>query len=385
VRPDRSVPVEVPLKLVTRKDDEAVVTRGEEISTDELAATRFCAIPMPRRTFLGGLAVLGASILFSRRSAAAQARATAPGRVDVHHHLSPPSYIAELGPKHLLSTPTLGWTPAKAIEDMDGAGVATSITSITTPGLWFGDDSIARRLARECNEYAARLVRDHPGRFGMFVALPVPDIEGSLREIEYGLDVLKADGIALFTSYGDKWLGDPMFTPVFEELDRRKAVVYTHPTSANCCRNLLADVPDTAIEFGTDTTRAIARMVFGGAARSYPNMRVIFSHAGGTMPFLIERFTNLAKSGRFAQQLPQGFLSEARKFYYDTAQSSNPGAMSALTKVIPVSQIVFGTDFPFRTAAEHVMGLKECGMFSPKDLEGIDRENLVKLLPRYSI
>jgi predicted TIM-barrel fold metal-dependent hydrolase len=377
--------VEISPKPIARKVDEAVVTRSEEISTDELAAARSSAIQMPRRTFLGGLAVLGARILRSGRASAEQARAAAPGRVDVHNHLSPPSYIAELGPKHLLPPPTLGWTPAKAIEDMDAAGVATSITSITTPGLWFGNDSIARRIARESNDYAARLVRDHPGRFGMFVSLPVPDIEGSLREIEYGLDVLKADGIALFTSYGDKWLGDPMFVAVFEELDRRKAVVYTHPTSANCCRNLLADVPDTAIEFGTDTTRAIARMVFGGAARSYPNMRVIFSHAGGTMPFLVERFTNLAKSGRFAQQLPQGFLGEARKFYYDTAQSSNPAAMSALTKVIPVSQIVFGSDFPFRTAAEHVRGLKECGMFSPKDLEGIDRENLAKLLPQYSV
>ena len=377
--------MELPLKLITRKDCVAVVTRSEEISTDELAAARSCAIQVPRRTFLGGLAVLGARILLSSRAPAEQVQAAAPRRIDVHNHLSPPTYIAELGPKHLFALPTLGWTPAKAIEDMDRAGVATSITSITTPGLWFGDDSIARRLSRECNDYAASLVRDHPGRFGMFVALPVPDIEGSLREIEYGLDVLKADGIALFTSYGDKWLGDPMFTPVFEELDRRKAVVYTHPTSANCCRNLVADVPDTAIEFGTDTTRAIARMVFGGAARRYPNIRIIFSHAGGTMPFLIERFTNLAKSGRFAQQLPEGFLGEARKFYYDTAQSSNPAAMSALTKVIPVSQIVFGSDFPFRTAAEHVRGLKECGMFSPKDLEGIDRENLAKLLPQYSV
>jgi predicted TIM-barrel fold metal-dependent hydrolase len=277
------------------------------------------------------------------------------------------------------------WTPATALEDMDGSGVSTVITSIAPAGDVLSDPSTAVRLSRECNEYAARLVVDHPGRFGMFAMIPLPNIDATLHEIEYAFDTLKADGIAMYTSYGDKWLGDPMFTPVLEELDRRKAVVYTHPTSANCCRNLVADVPDTAIEFGTDTTRAIARMVFGGAARRYPNIRIIFSHAGGTMPFLIERFTNLAKSGRFVQQLPQGFLGEARKFYYDTAQSSNPAAMSALTKVIPVSQIVFGTDFPFRTAAQHVMGLKECGMFSPQDLEGIDRENLVRLLPRYSI
>ena len=375
--------MEIPTNRIARNDREVVATRSDEISPDGQAGAPSCGIQMLRRTFLGGLAAHGVGILLSTGASAEQTRAAAPQRIDVHNHLSPPSYIAELGPKNLLSPATLGWTPAKAIEDMDRAGVATSLTSITTPGMWFGDDSIARRLARECNDYAASLVRDHPGRFGMFVALPVPDIEGSLREIEYGLDVLKADGIALFTSYGDKWLGDPMFTPVFEELNRRKAVVYTHPASANCCRNLLADVPDSAIEFGTDTTRAIAQMVFGGAALRYPNIRVIFSHAGGTMPFLIERFSNLAKSGRFAQQLPQGFLGEARRFYYDTAQSSNPAAMSALTKVIPVSQIVFGTDFPFRTAAEHVTGLKGCGIFSPQDLQAIDRENPLRLLPRY--
>jgi predicted TIM-barrel fold metal-dependent hydrolase len=328
-----------------------------------------------RRAFLAGLGAAAAGTLFS---------ADTRYRIDVHHHLSPPGYLAELGPKGLLSPQTRDWTPARAIEDMDRAGVATSITSITAPGLWFGDDQMARRLARECNDYAAKLAADHPGRFGMFAALPVPDMDGSLREIEYALDALKADGICLFTNYGDKWLGDPAFAPIFEELNRRKAVVYTHPISANCCKNLLPDIPDAAIEYGTDTTRAIARMVFGGAAARYPDVRVIFSHAGGTMPFLIERFVNLAKMPAFAQRLPQGFLGEAKKFYYDTAQASNPVAMSALKKVIPMSQIVFGTDYPFRTAAEQVKGLKDCGVFSAKELREIDRGNTARLLPRYT-
>jgi 6-methylsalicylate decarboxylase len=265
---------------------------------------------------------------------------------------------------------------------MDRAGVAVSVLSITTPGLWFGDDEAARRLARACNEYAARMVGEHPGRFGMFINLPLPDIEGSLREIEYGLDTLKADGIVMFTSYGDKWLGHPSFAPVFEELDRRKALVYTHPAAAACCRNLVPGIPGPLIEFGTDTTRTIADLTFSGASRRYGNVRFVFSHAGGTMPFLIERFEFQHRvSAEAKQRLPEGVLPELRKFYYDTAQASNPAAMSALTKIVPVSQVVFGTDYPFRTAKEHVENLAGCG-FSDAELRAIERGNALGLLPR---
>jgi predicted TIM-barrel fold metal-dependent hydrolase len=357
---------------------------ASEGSAGEKAGSAFSAAgDLGRREFLASLAAIGADVLISRSVPAAQKPAVAPHRIDIHNHLTPPSYAAELGPKRLISAQVLNWTPAKDIEDMDQAGVATSITSLAPPGVWNGDDAMARSLARKCNDEAARLVADHKGRFGMFVNLPLPDVEGSLREIEYGLDVLKADGVCMFTSYGDKWLGNPVFNPVFDELNRRGAVVYTHPKSANCCRNVLPNIPDSEIEYGTDTTRAITELVFGGTTRRCPNVRMIFSHAGGTMPFLIERFVNLAKSPAFASQLPQGFLAEATKLYYDTAQTANAAAMSALLKVVPVSQILFGTDFPFRTAADHVKGLKECGVFTPKNLREIDRENAARLLPRY--
>ena len=175
---------------------------------------------------------------------------------------------------------------------MDRAGVAGSITSITHPGLWYGDIEETRRLARECNDYAAKLATDYPGRFGIFASIPLPDIEGSLREIEYAFDTLKADGIGVMTSFGDKWLGDKTFDPVMRELDRRNAVLYTHPTVASCCRNLLPDVHYSVVELATDTTRAIANLVFTGTASRYPNIRFIFSHAGGAMPFIYQRFAS---------------------------------------------------------------------------------------------
>ena len=219
-------------------------------------------------------------------------------------------------------------------------------------------------LTRECNEYFARLVTDHPGRFGLFAAVPLPNVDAALREIDYALGTLKADGIALFTVYGDKWLGDPAFDPVFEELNRRKAVLFTHPNTANCCRNLLPNIADGTIEWGTDTTRAIANVLFNGTAARCPDVRMIFSHGGGTMPYLVERFEALAKSPKFASQFPGGFAPAAGKFYYDTAWTTNPEAMSALSKLVPVSQILFGTDFPYLTAADQIKGSERRVVYS---------------------
>ncbi|HXQ50008.1 MAG TPA: amidohydrolase family protein [Stellaceae bacterium] len=303
-------------------------------------------------------------------------------RIDVHHHIAPPAYLAEVGPD--INPPLKSWSLAKAVEDMDEGNVATAIVSITQIAMRLTDRERIRRLARACNEYAARMVAEHKGRFGMFVALPLPDIDASLKEIEYGLDQLKADGVGLYTSYHDKWLGDPLFEPIFAELNRRKAVSYVHPAVPDCCRNIVPGVGDAAIEYGTDTTRAIARMVFSGTAQRFPDARMIWSHAGGTMPFLIERFTRMAESPEYAAQLPQGFLHEAHRFFYDTAQASNRYALSAARLVIPASRFVFGTDYPYRTAAEHVAGLKTSGVFDAAELSAIDRDNLAGLLTQYA-
>lgn len=306
-----------------------------------------------------------------------------PHRIDVHHHHTPPPYLAAITAKNIPG-PVRDWTPEKSLADMDKAGVATAMTSITTPALRFMDDAGARKLARECNESTAKLIADGKGRFGMWAVMPMPYVEATLHEIAYALDTLKADGIGLLTSYGDKWLGDPSFTPVVEELHRRRTVVYTHPTTANCCGNLIANVPESIIEWGTDTTRTIASLVFTGTAARFPNVTFIFSHGGGTMPFLTERFVRLPVINKtVAPHVPNGVEHELKRFYYDTAQAAHPYALASLTKLIPVSQIVFGTDFPYRTGAEHVKGLTDYG-FSAGDRQAIDRDNAVRLIPRLS-
>lgn len=348
---------------------------------------------LARRKFVTGMAALAAGSLIGAPAFSAASIASginAGGNwIDVHHHLVPPGYMNQVPTNDAVpgasATPRgalQGWTVEHSIEQMDQSGVATSILSISNPGIWFGDSAKARKLARDNNEYGAMLVSSYPGRFGFFAALPLPDVEGSLIEIAYALDVLKADGIGLYTSYGEKWLGNAAFEPIFAELNRRKALVYTHPTTADCCRNIQPAVSPNVVEYQTDTTRAIAELLASGTVSRYPDIRIIFSHAGGTMPFLIERFIGWARSPQIAKNLPNGLQYELDRFYYDTAQTSNVVAMGALTKVVPDSQILFGTDYPFRTVVEHVKSLRECGVFDDKRLRAVGRTNALALLPR---
>jgi 6-methylsalicylate decarboxylase len=334
---------------------------------------------LSRRHLLGaGAAAFGAAALPSASSA--QDKQKIP-IVDVHHHLAPPVYKDDLLRRKIEQRPMMEWTPEKSLAELDANGVATAMLSITEPGVWFGDNADAVALARACNEYSAKLAADSKGRFGSFACLPLPDVDGSLREIAYALDVLKCDGFGLMTSYGNKWLGDQAFAPVMDELNRRKAVVYTHPVQPECCRNLIAEVPRAVVEFGTDTTRTIASLLFTGTAARCPDIKFIFSHAGGTMPFLIERFVRLPQTSKeAAAKVPDGVIPTLRRFYYDTAQVSNPVAMAALTRLVPPTQIVFGTDFPFRTTADHVSGLAM--IFNDAELRLIESDNARVILPR---
>jgi 6-methylsalicylate decarboxylase len=309
----------------------------------------------------------------------------APHRIDVHHHPTP---VLELMGGRVSGSPGIkGWTAALSLEDMDKNGVATAILSMPSrANVWRGGDQARNRaMARQWNEFMGRQGSDHPGRFGVFATVPILDIEGSLREAEYALDVLKADGMTLMTNIGDKWLGDPHYFPLFEELNRRKAIVYTHPISADCLQNKLApEVDDSVIEFTADTSRAIARLLFSGAAHRFKDIRFIFSHAGGTMPFILERYTRHAHSDtQIAARVPDGVVSYLQRFYYDTAQASHPSAMASITQFVALTQFLFGTDFPFRNAEDHVRGLAACG-FAAADLRAIECGNAQRLMPRWA-
>ncbi len=304
-----------------------------------------------------------------------------PHRIDIHHHIMPPAYVAESVKRGQPRPPQ--WSVQRSIEDMDKSGIATSVVALMQPGAFYGEVDVDRRLAREANEFAAQMARDFPGRFGSFATLPLMDTEGSLREIDYAFDTLKADGIGLMTSYGTKYLGDPQFAPIWEELNRRKSVIYTHPLSPACCRNPIAGLPPSAIEFATDTSRTAASLLFTGTAARFPDIQWILSHSGGTVPFLWSRFTRQEVDMKDAAKkvLPNGVQHEVRKFFYDTAQGHHDGAIAALTKLIPVSQIMFGTDFPYRVAGEVVDGLG-ARTFTAAERMAIDRGNAMRILPK---
>ena len=331
-------------------------------------------------------------VALSRRTLLAGAGALAlarPGRaqdalraIDVHHHISPPTWLAAVKRAGLDNTPMNGWTPEHSLEQMDAAEVQTSITSPTTPQAAFLPPGDAAAVSRDANEYAARLRDDHPGRFGVFAMLPLPHIDESLAEIAHAFDVLRADGIGTLTSYGNAWLGYDQFAPVLAELNRRRAVVYTHPTGAPCCVNLVRGVADSALEYGTDTTRTITNLIFSGMSRRYPDITWIFSHGGGVLTAVAERLEIQMPGGPpykgvVTREMVDG---ELRRFFYDTAQIANAVTVEALVKLVPTSQVVFGSDYPYRTVTEHVQGLQE--RFGPADLQAIARNNMLRLVPR---
>ena len=334
-----------------------------------------------RRDFLGRLAALGAATALP---AGLLAQGAKPSRIDVHHHLMYPGYLEEAGGRRAGST--FKWSPQMSLEDMDKSGIAVSVMSLIQPSAVTLDVEKGRRIARASNEYGAQLVRDHKGRFASFATLPLLDTDGSLKEIAHALDTLKAEGIGLMTSYQDKYLGDASFAPIWEELNRRKAVIYTHPLSPECCRNIKSEVPPAVVEYSTDTTRTIASLVFSGTASRYPDIRWIFSHSGGTMPFLLSRFVRheLDMKEKAAKAMPKGVMYELKKFYYDTAQGNHSGALAALMKIVTPAQVLFGTDFPFRDGAEEIEGLAAFH-FKPQDLRAIERENALRLLPRLAV
>jgi len=350
-------------------------------------ADHIASAKLTRRNLLRACA-LGAAALAPNRDSPAQTPGGARRIIDIHQHFVSPDYYTLLSKKNA-TTPVAGfnqwkdYTPQRNLDAMDKAGIATAMVSITAPGAWFGDVAEARRIARDLNEYAAKMVAQYPGRFGLFAVLPIPDVDGSLKEIEYAFDTLKADGVGLLTSYDRKWLGDASFAPVFDELNRRKATVYTHPIANGCCQGLIPGVADQTLEYPTDTTRAIMNLIAGGTATRCPDVKFIFSHAGGTLASIAGRFLGAAVNVENLSKTPEpnSRMHHVRRFYYDTAGSANAVQMQSLKTLVPASQIVFGTDFPFANVLGTVAGLQASG-FTADDLNGIYRETALKLVPR---
>jgi predicted TIM-barrel fold metal-dependent hydrolase len=308
--------------------------------------------------------------------------------VDVHHHILPDVFWRATNDAHspvggILPAP---WSKASTLSYMDDAGIDVAITSISTPGVHMGDDSAARDLARRVNELSAELIQERPDRFGGFAALPLPDVEGALRALEYGLDVLKLDGVVLFSNARSIYLGDTRFGPLFDELERRGAVVFVHPTSSPDPAARSLGLPDSLIDFTADTTRAVAQLHYGNIFARTPNVKYIFSHAGGTSPYLAARFSIIDEMDVIPGAQQRGTAADTlRRLYWDTALSWRPPVLRMLRSVVGMGQVLFGSDHPYlrrdlAVACRHEV--ETSAELNSEESRAVLADNALKLFPR---
>jgi len=269
--------------------------------------------------------------------------------IDVHAHYVPDGYRAALlasGHSQPDGFPHIpDWTPGEHVAAMDRLGIRTSLLSISSPGVHLGGGVDTVALAREVNEAGRRAVVDHPGRFGLFAVLPLPDVDAALAEIAHARDHLDAAGFAMLTNVGGSYLADPAFAPVFRELDRRQARLFIHPTSPPCWEHTSFGRPRPMLEFFFDTTRAVVDLVLNGTIAQHPGIEVIVPHAGATLAMVADR---VAVFSRLLEVDPAvDVLRDLGRLHYDLAGFPLPRQLDALAALTSPDHLHFGSDYPF--------------------------------------
>ena len=343
-----------------------------------------------RREFLAGAAAVGAGALLGAKLFGQTNSSNAnPRSVDFQHHFTSPGWRKALTDANMLPEVRKGWSPEKDIAEMDGAGCAAAFISTGQAGWRLGDlpDADSIRLARESNEYGAKMQNDYKGRYFLMAAVPMPNLDATLKEIEYAMDTLKAAGFTLPASFDGHYIGEPEFEPVLQEFNRRKVAIYVHPSQPKCCENMIKGLIPNTIEYGTDTTRMIMSVIVSGAAGKYPDIRWIWAHGGGTMPFLIQRICGEKVANNLDKPAEPGSkLYYLRKYYYDTGAQFNPVGIGALKAVVGVSQIVYGTDFPYGHMAPVNKDLDNMPtILNAKERQMVYRGNAERLFPELKI
>jgi 6-methylsalicylate decarboxylase len=308
--------------------------------------------------------------------------------IDVHHHILPEFFWRATNEQHgpVGGIAPAHWSPESALSFIDEARIDVAVTSISTPGVHLGDDSAARVLARRCNEFSAELMQKHPSRFGGFACVPLPDVEGSLREIAYALDVLKLDGVVLFSNANGIYLGERQLAPVFEELQRRAAVVFIHPNASPDATFHRVGLPDSLLDFPADTSRAIANLHYSNTFARTPDVKYIVSHAGGTIPYVATRFGIVDEMAIIDGAEERGTAADTlRRLYWDTALSWKNPILQMLRSVVGMDQVLYGTDFPYLRRDLAVQSRED--LESTSAVTGVERGavlgiNALKLFPR---
>ena len=295
-------------------------------------------------------------------------------RVDIHTHLVPPFWAEELkshgGDPSGWGAPK--WSPQLLLQFMDAEEIAVSVLSLTAPGIegWQGADRI--KIAREINDYGASLVRDQPTRFGYLATLALPDVEAGVAEIHRAFDELGADGIVLHSNFDGTYLGDPLFEPVWEELNRREAVVFVHPTTPPGVK-VLKGQPSPLEDYPADTTKCALDLVAAGVTNKFPSTKIVLSHGGGFLPYAATRLAELISSLSPARSV-DSLLEEMKSFYFDTALTAPSGMPSLLAFAAP-GHIFFGTDYPYaseKVSKTFTQNLDSYSQLSADDLAAIN-------------
>jgi predicted TIM-barrel fold metal-dependent hydrolase len=268
----------------------------------------------------------------------------APEKIDVHHHALLPAIV---GPSPFSSTADIPeWSLERSLDTMDRTGTRTALLSLTAPGVPFDDPARAITMAREVNQLLAGIIERDSNRFGAFATLPLPDVDSAIAELRHAIDVLELDGIGLVSHYGGRYLGDPLFEPLWAAIEERGTPVHIHPVSPP--GQDLFGLPPSLFEFTFDTTRTIVQMMFNGTLTRHPDLKIIVSHAGGTLPYLAQRLTYGAEiQSSLRDRQPPDVIALLRRLYYDTAVSGNPYSLAALTELVDTDHILFGSDFPY--------------------------------------
>jgi 6-methylsalicylate decarboxylase len=309
--------------------------------------------------------------------------------IDTHHHMLPEFFFEATNEK---ANPVGGlkpqvWSIERSLAFMDEAEIDIAVTSISTPGVQLPDRLASRELARKCNEFAAMLVAKYPRRFGALAGVPMPNVEDAIGEIVYALDVLKLDGVVLFTNSQGIYLGDQRMKPLFHELQRRKATVFIHPNASPDPVAHALGLTDNLIDFPGDTTRAIAQLHYGGTFAETPDIKYVFSHAGGTAPYLAGRFAIVDELKILGDSSVIGTAAESfRRLYWDTALAWSDPVLNTLRHIAGMDKVVFGTDFPYARNALAVKGMlkiKANPDLSAEEKTQVFGSNALQLFPRF--
>ncbi len=274
------------------------------------------------------------------------ATAWAQDVIDVHSHIITPEFVSSLERENRLMDegfPLPKYDVTSHLKWMDETGVETSVLTLAAP------QPTSALVVRQANEAAARIKREHPGRFMFCAALPLPDVDAAIREVKYALDTLGADGIKLATNVAGQYLGAPELDTLFAVLAQRRAVVILHPHRPEPVnREVMAQTPLAMQEYLSETTRAVANMISRNVLARYPGVKVVVPHCGAYLPLAVPRMQSLTLVMQANKMVGDiDWEANLAALYYDLAGAHSPEVIRMMLTITTPDHLLYGSDYPY--------------------------------------